>query len=61
MIERVSGYGDTHPLAGEKATAESNQRITLSLSLTPKAREDARSHPIASAAPPPPERPQQPL
>jgi chemotaxis protein MotB len=61
MIERVSGYGDTHPLAGEKPAAESNQRITLSLSLTAKAREDARSHPIAAAAPPPPERPQQPL
>jgi chemotaxis protein MotB len=34
MIERVSGFGDTHPLAGEAPAAESNQRITLSLSLS---------------------------
>jgi chemotaxis protein MotB len=38
MIERVSGFGDTHPLPGEKPAAESNQRITLSLSLSAKSR-----------------------
>jgi chemotaxis protein MotB len=36
MIERVSGFADTKPLAGEPATSEANQRITLSLSLSPK-------------------------
>ena len=37
-IERISGYADTHPLPGEKPAAESNQRITLSLSLSAKSR-----------------------
>ncbi|HVW19591.1 MAG TPA: flagellar motor protein MotB [Opitutaceae bacterium] len=45
MIERVSGYADTKPLSGEPATSESNQRITLSLSLAPK------RPPVAKAAP----------
>jgi chemotaxis protein MotB len=35
MIERISGYGDTRPVPGQPPTAESNQRITLSLSLDP--------------------------
>lgn len=61
MIERVSGYGDTHPLSGEAPAAESNQRITLSLSLTAKAREDARANPVASAAPMPSVQGTQPL
>jgi chemotaxis protein MotB len=38
MIERVSGYSDTRPLAGEAADSESNQRITLSLTLSAKSR-----------------------
>jgi chemotaxis protein MotB len=33
QIERVTGYSDTRPVEGEKPDAESNQRITLSLSL----------------------------
>jgi chemotaxis protein MotB len=53
MIERVSGYADTRPLPDEAPTSEANQRITLSLALSPKAREDARNHPVASAPPPP--------
>ena len=61
MIERVSGYGDTHPLPGEAPAAEANQRITLSLALSAKVREDARSHPVAAAAPIPAARPTQPL
>lgn len=65
LIERVTGYADTRPLAGEDPAAESNQRITLSLSLGQKAREkinpaaaaaDAK-HPVATAAPKPSYRP----
>ena len=33
LIERVTGYADTKPLAGEPPASESNQRITLSLAL----------------------------
>lgn len=39
QIERVTGYADTRPLSGESAQSESNQRITLSLTLTAKTRE----------------------
>ncbi len=39
QIERVTGYADTRPLQGEAPTAEANQRITLSLTLTAKSRE----------------------
>lgn len=39
LIERVTGYADTKPLTGEAPASESNQRITLSLSLGQKARE----------------------
>jgi|SRR6185312_803393 len=53
MIERVSGYADTKPLAGEPPTSESNQRITLSLSLMPK----RAAAPAAAAAPPAPSTP----
>jgi chemotaxis protein MotB len=38
QIERVTGYADTKPVAGEEPTAEVNQRITLSLTLTAKPR-----------------------
>ncbi len=34
MIDRISGYGDTRPVPGAAPTSESNQRITLSLSLS---------------------------
>lgn len=49
LIERVTGYADTRPLAGEAADSEANQRITLSLSLgaRPKAKEVS-----AGASPP---------
>jgi len=36
LIDRVTGYAATRPLPDEKPTAESNQRVTLSLSLSPK-------------------------
>ncbi|MEO6994256.1 MAG: flagellar motor protein MotB [Lacunisphaera sp.] len=37
-IERVTGYAGTKPLDGERPDAESNDRITLSLSLSAKTR-----------------------
>jgi chemotaxis protein MotB len=37
-IERITGYADTRPIAGELPESESNQRITLSLALSSKAR-----------------------
>ncbi len=43
LIERVTGYADTKPLAGEKPDADANQRVTLSLSLSGKARARDRS------------------
>ncbi len=39
LIERVTGYADTQPVRGKSPDSESNQRITLSLSLSPRARE----------------------
>lgn len=38
QIERVTGYADTRPLPGESAEAESNERVTLNLTLTAKNR-----------------------
>jgi chemotaxis protein MotB len=49
MIERVSGYADTRPLEGEAADAESNQRITLSLTLSAKSRGAPGSLPNSAA------------
>ena len=42
QIERVTGYADTRPVEGEPPTSESNQRITLSLSLSPKSKDASR-------------------
>jgi chemotaxis protein MotB len=50
MIERVSGYADTRPLPGEAADSESNQRITLSLTLSAKSRGAPGSLPNAVSA-----------
>jgi chemotaxis protein MotB len=50
MIERVSGYSDTRPLEGEPANSESNQRITLSLTLSAKSHGDSGSLPNAPAS-----------
>jgi chemotaxis protein MotB len=49
-IERITGYADTRPVEGEPPTSESNQRITLSLSVSSKTR-DAKK---VSATPTPP-------
>ncbi len=45
QIERVAGYGDTIPLAGEKPEGESNHRVTLSLSMKGKGRNAERPTP----------------
>ncbi len=34
LIERVTGYADSRPLAGEKPESESNQRVTIGLTLS---------------------------
>jgi chemotaxis protein MotB len=36
LIERVTGYADTKPLAGESAESDANQRVTLNLTLSGK-------------------------
>ena len=56
QIERVTGYADTRPLTNEPPEAESNQRITLSLTLTAKMREASKTlaGAAASTAGPPP-------
>lgn len=51
LIERVTGYADTKPISGEAATAESNQRVTLSLTLSAKDRAKEKMKPVAPAAP----------
>jgi len=38
QIERVTGYADSRPLPGEPADADSNERVTLNLTLTAKNR-----------------------
>jgi chemotaxis protein MotB len=38
LIERVTGYADTKPLPDEPPASESNQRVTLNLTLTTKNR-----------------------
>src|SRR5580698_8038304 len=48
LIERVTGYADTKPLPTEARTSDSNQRVTLSLSMEPVKDKDA---PAASASP----------
>lgn len=40
-IERVTGYAGTRPLPGENPAADSNDRITLSLTLTARTKESA--------------------
>lgn len=39
LIDRVSGYGDTRPVAKEPSDSESNQRVTLSLSVGRRAKD----------------------
>jgi len=54
LIERVTGYAATKPLPMEKPTAESNQRITLSLSLIRSPQEKAKGKEAVTAGSTPP-------
>ncbi|MBC7365864.1 MAG: OmpA family protein [Undibacterium sp.] len=38
LVDRVTGYADAKPVAGEAPTSEANERVTLSLTLNAKAR-----------------------
>lgn len=51
LIERVTGYADTHPLPNMSPDAESNQRITISLALSPHPQEESK--PLADQSPRP--------
>ena len=53
-IERVTGYADTRPIEGEAPESESNQRITLSLSLS----KSSLAPREASSVPPPAAKPE---
>ncbi len=57
QIERVTGYADTRPITGEKPDSESNQRITISLTLSSKRREAERTAAAAQTPDPPPRTP----
>jgi len=52
LIQRVSGLADTSPLPGEKPESESNQRITISLSLGMKSK--LKESAVVENAPAPP-------
>jgi chemotaxis protein MotB len=51
-IERVSGFAGTRPLPGEKPEAESNERVTLSLTLAAKAPKERAANAAAGPAGP---------
>jgi chemotaxis protein MotB len=51
LIERVAGFADTVPLEGTPPEAESNQRITISLSLTKKGGMSAKPAPSLASSP----------
>jgi chemotaxis protein MotB len=58
LIERVTGYADTKPLQGEKADSESNERVSLNLTLAAKNRfKDNKlvDSPVPVEAPPGPQ------
>jgi chemotaxis protein MotB len=54
LIERVTGYADTKPLPNVPAGSDSNQRVTLSLTLSAKSLPKDEKAPSASAANPVP-------
>jgi chemotaxis protein MotB len=51
-IERVTGYAATQPLPGENADSESNDRVTLSLTLTAKQKAATAAASVAPSAAP---------
>jgi chemotaxis protein MotB len=55
LIERISGFGDTQPVPGVARDSETNQRITLSLSLSSRAVKDTKlvEQPVQTAEPKP--------
>ncbi len=57
QIDRVTGFADTRPLAGTAPDSESNQRVTLSLTLANRFRRDAKTPPPAAGADQPPPAP----
>jgi chemotaxis protein MotB len=59
LIERVTGYAHTKPIAGEAATSEANQRVTLSLTLNAKDRDKDKKK-AATPGPPSPSSPSAP-
>jgi chemotaxis protein MotB len=61
QIERVTGYADTRPLAGADPGSDSNQRLTLSLTLTAKLpATKSGKKPVTAAAPTPAPAPRRP-
>jgi chemotaxis protein MotB len=52
LIERVTGYADTKPLPNEVPTSESNQRVTLSLTMETVKDNPASQAPTAGGATP---------
>ena len=55
QIDRVTGYADTRPMPGEKGESESNQRVTLSLSVgRPKSKEKEPAAPATGKPKSPP-------
>lgn len=50
QIERVTGYADTRPMEGVAVESDSNQRITLSLTLTSKFRDGPPRSPARTAS-----------
>jgi chemotaxis protein MotB len=49
LIERVTGYADTKPLPNEVPTSESNQRVTLSLTMESKKADEKAAPPLPAA------------
>ncbi|HEY3757001.1 MAG TPA: flagellar motor protein MotB [Opitutaceae bacterium] len=48
MIERVTGYANTRPLAGIPETSDANERITLSLTLVNREKDHEQVSPVPS-------------
>jgi chemotaxis protein MotB len=56
LIDRVTGYADTKPLPKEDPSAESNQRITLSLALNSGAKDKPKTASVPGTKPSEPPR-----
>lgn len=54
LIDRVTGYADTHPLPDEKPESESNERITMSLKMTRRKNAKPTKAAVAPPSLPPP-------